>query len=105
MIHFSIEDGSEIGWLKVTFNAATENSFEVKIPDKYPKQFDSGYSYLFRQLFHIVPMMISLDGDFMESADGADVKISNYKVEAVKRFAEEHAFRDVYCALPGFEYK
>lgn len=106
-IHFSVENANkrgEIGWLKVTFNAATETSFEIRIPKENIGHLD-GYTYIIKKLCFIIPIMMKLDGDFMESADGADVKISNYEVQTVKNFASDpnHEFREVFCALPGFD--
>lgn len=84
------------GWLKVKFVAATENCFEIN-----PKL--KGHEETLKKICLMLPRMVKLDGDLMEAYDGADVKISDVDITLVKKFASTFEFRNVECALPGFD--
>lgn len=92
----SVESVGE-GWIKVQICSATEISFELKFIDVQKG---------FEKLFLIIPIMMRLDADLMECYDNAArSKPSPLDINAVKQFANLYEFRDVDCALPGFEYK
>ncbi|GAX43419.1 hypothetical protein NIES4075_44320 [Tolypothrix sp. NIES-4075] len=84
------------GWLKVKVVAATENYFEINVSP-------NGLDQSLRTICSVIPRIHRLDGDFMEAFDGGKDRISNVDLAVVKRFAKAFEFRNVECALPGFD--
>lgn len=84
------------GWLKIKILAATEIYFEVCTQPR-------GLEDTLKTVCAIIPRMYRLDGDLMEAFDGGQAEISQIDINIIKRFAETYEFRQVDCALPGFE--
>jgi hypothetical protein len=85
------------GWLKVRILAATEIYFEVNTQP-------SGHHEMLEKVCLIAPKMVRLDGDMMESFDnGGRTKINRVDASVIQKFSEVFEFRNVQCALPGFD--
>lgn len=94
---FSISNTDDPKFLRVELMAATEISFEVEVPK-------GQYTELFNRICNIAPVMARLDSDLMEAFDDAGrTQPQPYDISLVRNFAKTYNFRNVNCALPGFE--
>lgn len=83
------------GFYSVKIWAATEIYFEVSSKD---------YDNTLKQICRVIPHMIKLDGDLMEMMDDAGrTQLNQNDINVVRHFATMFSFRNVSCALPGFE--
>lgn len=84
------------GWLKLRVVAATINYFEV---DAQP----NGFKKTLEILCRAAPIISRLDEDLMEALDGGKSRIRDADIIFVRAFSQQLNFREVDCALPGFD--
>lgn len=83
------------GYFSVKLWAANEIYFEVQ---------GKNYDETLVQICRVIPYMINVDGEMMETFDDAGrTKVNSTQINLIKHFAREYRFRNVNCALPGFD--
>ncbi len=84
------------GWFSLKVASATINYFELKSDDMKDDQ-------VILTLIRVAPYIMKLDGEMMEAYDSPRNLVTQYYVDRVVYFSKHFTFRNVDCALPGFD--